>query len=422
MYRPLADLLRPAKLEDVVGQDHILAPGAMLRRIIESGQIPNLIFYGPSGVGKTTVANLIAQRTQRKLCKLNATTASSQDIRDVVAQLGTMMAPNGILLYLDEIQYFNKKQQQSLLEHIENGNITLIASTTENPYFYIYNAILSRSTVFEFKPITPEAAGKAVERARRYLEEKNGVICEAEDGVWEHVATSCGGDLRKAMNAVELLFSTGGAGDGRVYVTLDDARAITQKSAMRYDRDGDSHYDILSAFQKSIRGSDPNAAVHYLARLLEGGDLASPCRRLLVIAAEDVGLAHPQAIAVVKACVDAAFQLGLPEARIPLAEAALFLATCPKSNSANVAIDAAMADLQNGKTGDIPAHLKDAHYGGAAKLGRGLTYRFPHDYPNHYVPQQYLPDALRDAHYYDYGSNKTEQAARRYWEEVKKGL
>lgn len=422
MYRPLADLLRPAKLEDVVGQDHILAPGAMLRRIIESGQIPNLIFYGPSGVGKTTVANLIAQRTQRKLCKLNATTASSQDIRDVVAQLGTMMAPNGILLYLDEIQYFNKKQQQSLLEHIENGNITLIASTTENPYFYIYNAILSRSTVFEFKPITPEAAEKAVERARRYLEEKNGVICEAEDGVWEHVATSCGGDLRKAMNAVELLFSTGGAGDGRVYVTLDDARAITQKSAMRYDRDGDSHYDILSAFQKSIRGSDPNAAVHYLARLLEGGDLASPCRRLLVIAAEDVGLAHPQAIAVVKACVDAAFQLGLPEARIPLAEAALFLATCPKSNSANVAIDAAMADLQSGKTGDIPAHLKDAHYGGAAKLGRGLTYRFPHDYPNHYVPQQYLPDALRDAHYYDYGSNKTEQAARRYWEEVKKSL
>ena len=422
MFRPLADLLRPAKLEDVVGQEHILGPGGMLRRIIESGQIPNLIFYGPSGVGKTTVANLIAQRTQRKLCKLNATTASSQDIRDVVAQLGTMMAPNGILLYLDEIQYFNKKQQQSLLEHIENGNITLIASTTENPYFYIYNAILSRSTVFEFKPITPEAALRAVERARRYLDEKNGVTCDAEDGVWEHVATSCGGDLRKAMNAVELLFSTGGAGEGRVYVTLDDARAITQKSAMRYDRDGDSHYDILSAFQKSIRGSDPDAAVHYLARLLEGGDLASPCRRLLVIAAEDVGLAHPQAIAVVKACVDAAFQLGLPEARIPLAEAALFLATCPKSNSANAAIDAAMADLKNGAAGDIPAHLKDAHYGGAAKLGRGLTYRFPHDYPNHYAPQQYLPDALRDAHYYEYGPNKTEQAALRYWEAVKKGL
>ena len=422
MYRPLADLLRPTKLEEVVGQEHILAPGAMLRRIIESGQIPNLIFYGPSGVGKTTVANIIAQRTQRKLCKLNATTASSQDIRDVVAQLGTMMAPNGILLYLDEIQYFNKKQQQSLLEHIENGNITLIASTTENPYFYIYNAILSRSTVFEFKPITPEAALKAVDRAKRYLEEKNGVVCEAEDGVWEHVATSSGGDLRKAMNAVELLFSTGGAGEGRVYVTLDDARAITQKSAMRYDRDGDSHYDILSAFQKSIRGSDPDAAVHYLARLLEGGDLASPCRRLLVIAAEDVGLAHPQAIAVVKACVDAAFQLGLPEARIPLAEAALFLATCPKSNSANVAIDAAMADLKNGNSGDIPAHLKDAHYGGAAKLGRGLTYQFPHAYPNHYVPQQYLPDALKNAHYYEYGPNKTEQAARRYWEGVKKGL
>ena len=419
MYRPLADELRPDSLEFVYGQEHILGPGAMLRRIIESGQIPNLIFYGPSGVGKTTVANIIAKRTQRKLCKLNATTASSQDIKDIVAQLGTLMAPNGILLYLDEIQYFNKKQQQSLLEHIENGNITLIASTTENPYFYIYNAILSRSTVFEFKPISPEAALKAVERAKAYLEEKNGLRCQAEDGALEHVATSCGGDLRKAMNAMELLFSAGKVEGETLTITLEDAKAITQKSAMRYDRDGDSHYDILSAFQKSIRGSDPDAAVHYLARLLEGGDLASPCRRMLVTASEDIGLAYPQAIAITKACVDAAFQLGLPEARIPLAEAVIFLATCPKSNSAINAIDAAMADLKKGKSGDIPAHLKDAHYGGAAKMGRGLTYQYPHLFPNHYTPQQYLPDELKDTHYYEYGPNKTEQAAKRYWDEVK---
>lgn len=421
MYRPLADELRPQVLEDVCGQEHILGEGAMLRRIIESGQIPNLIFYGPSGVGKTTVANLIAKRTHRKLCRLNATTASSQDIRDLVAQLGTMMAPDGILLYLDEIQYFNKKQQQSLLEHIENGNITLIASTTENPYFYIYNAILSRSTVFEFRPISPEAAMRAVLRAKAYLEKKNNVACDAEPGALEHVAASCGGDLRKAMNAMELLFAAGQGENGRLAITLEDARAITQKSAMRYDRDGDSHYDLLSAFQKSIRGSDPDAAVHYLARLLEGGDLASPCRRMLVTASEDIGLAYPQAIAIVKACVDAAFQLGLPEAQIPLAEAVIFLATCPKSNSAVSAIEAAMADLKQGKSGDIPAHLKDAHYGGAAKMGRGLTYQYAHLYPNHYVRQQYLPDELQGVQYYVYGPNKTEQAARRYWDEVKRG-
>ena len=317
MYRPLADELRPQTLDDVVGQEHILGEGAMLRRIIESGNIPNLIFYGPSGVGKTTVANIIASRTQRKLCKLNATTASSQDIKDIVAQLGTLMAPNGILLYLDEIQYFNKKQQQSLLEHIENGNITLIASTTENPYFYIYNAILSRSTVFEFKPLSSDSALKAVLRAKAYLEQKSGAASHAEEGALEHVAASSGGDIRKALNAMEVLFSTARVENGTMLITLEDAKAITQKSAMRYDRDGDSHYDILSAFQKSIRGSDPDAAVHYLARLLEGGDLASPCRRMLVTASEDIGLAYPQAIAVTKACVDAAFQLGLPEARIP---------------------------------------------------------------------------------------------------------
>ncbi|MCI8524873.1 MAG: replication-associated recombination protein A [Oscillospiraceae bacterium] len=418
MYQPLADRLRPQTLDDVCGQDHILGPGAMLRRIVDSGRIPNLIFYGPSGVGKTTVANIIARTTRRELRRLNATTASSQDIRDIVAQIGTMMAPSGILLYLDEIQYFNKKQQQSLLEHIETGGITLIAATTENPYFYIYNAILSRSTVFEFRPIAPEAALRAVLRAKERLEAESGMVAEAEEGALEHVARACGGDLRKAMNAVELLFAAGEDG-GRVWITCADARAVTQKSAMRYDRDGDGHYDILSAFHKSIRGSDPDAALHYLARLLEGGDLSAPCRRLLVIASEDVGLAHPQAIAVVKACVDAALQIGLPEARLPLAEAAVFLATCPKSNSVTTAMEAAMADLKAGRTGDVPAHLKDAHYAGAARLGRGLTYRFPHDFPSHFVPQQYLPDALQGAKYYEYGPNKTEQAAKRYWDAVK---
>ncbi len=419
MFHPLADQLRPTRLEDVVGQAHILGPGAVLRRIIESGHIPNLIFYGPSGVGKTTVANLIARRTRRKLCRLNATTASAQDIRDVVAQLGTMMAPEGILLYLDEIQYFNKKQQQSLLEHIENGGITLIAATTENPYFYIYNALLSRATVFEFRAVTPEAVRAAVDRAAAFLTERDGVTLEAEDGAWDHVAAACGGDVRKAINAVELLFAAGADGTGRVRITLDDAKAVTQRSAMRYDRDGDGHYDLLSAFQKSIRGSDPDAAVHYLARILAGGDLPSACRRLLVIAAEDVGLAHPQAMAVVKACVDAALQLGLPEAQLPLAEAALLLATAPKSNSAAMAIAAASADVQAGRTGEVPDHLKDAHYAGAAALGRGLTYRYPHDYPDHYVAQQYLPDALQGRQYYTYGPNRTEQAARRYWEAVR---
>lgn len=418
--RPLADRMRPTNLDDVCGQEHILAPGAMLRRVIESGNIPNLIFYGPSGIGKTTVANIIAARTNRTLYRLNATTASSGDIKEIIAQLDTMMAPNGALVYLDEIQYFSKKQQQTLLEHMESGKIVLIASTTENPYFYVYNALLSRATVFEFKPIAPEQARKAIDRAITYLEEMYQVTAVVDDGALDHIAHACGGDMRKAMNAVELVFAAGNRADGRVSITLEDVVTASQKSSMRYDRDGDSHYDILSAFQKSVRGSDPDAAVHYLARLLEGGDLASPCRRLLVIACEDIGLAHPQAISIVKSCVDAAFQLGLPEARIPLAEATIFLATCPKSNSAICAVDAAMADLRNGKGGEIPAHLRDAHYGGAQKLGHGLCYQYPHSYPNHYCKQQYLPDSLKDAHYYQYGSNKIEQACQRYWEEIKK--
>lgn len=419
MYQPLADLLRPETLDDVVGQEHILAKGAVLRRLIESGKIPNMVFYGPSGTGKTTVANIIAKQTNRTLYKLNATTASTADIREITAQLDTFMAPNGVLLYLDEIQSFNKKQQQSLLEYIENGKITLIASTTENPYFYVYNAILSRSTVFEFQPISPEAALKAVRRGVRMMEEKEQVTAKPEPEALEYVATACGGDIRKAMNAVELLFSAGREQEGVLTISLEDAQAVTQKSAMRFDRDGDSHYDVLSAFQKSIRGSDPDAGIHYLARLLEGGDMTSACRRLLVIAAEDVGLAYPTAISVVKGCVDAALQLGLPEARIPLAEAVIFLATCPKSNSAICAIDEAMSDLRKGKGGEIPAHLKDTHYGGAKKMGRGLTYQYPHTFEHHYVAQQYLPEELKDRVYYQYGKNKIEQAAKAYWDGIK---
>jgi putative ATPase len=421
MIRPLADELRPQSLEDVVGQKHILGENGMLRRIIESGNVPNLIFYGPSGTGKSTVAGIIARETKRALRKLNATTAGVADIKAVIGDVDTMLAPNGILLYLDEIQYFSKKQQQSLLEYIENGKISLVASTTENPYFYVYNAILSRSTVFEFKALSPEDTVPAVERAIAFMERKQGVKAEPEEGVVEKIAYGCGGDVRKAINAVELLFYGARADEnGAVKLTLADAEAVAQKSAMRYDRDGDAHFDIISALQKSIRGSDPDAGLHYLARLLEAGDLLSPCRRLLVIASEDIGLAYPTAAAIVKACVDSALQLGLPEARIPLAEAVILLATAPKSNSAAQAIDAAFADIQKGKTGDVPRQLQNVHADGA-EVRDAAKYKYPHDFPNHYVRQQYLPDAIRDAVYYRYGENKTEQAAKAYWDLIKGG-
>lgn len=418
-HRPLADEIRPQTLDEVVGQQHILGPGGVLRRIIESGSIPNMVFYGPSGTGKTTVANLIAQRTSMTLHRLNATTATIADIRSVIADVGTLLAPNGVLLYLDEIQYFNRKQQQSLLEFMENGKITLIASTTENPYFCLFHAVLSRATVFEFKPVEPEEVQKAVRRAIDLLCAREQLEAVPEDGVFETLAASCGGDVRKAINGAELLFLASRRENGRVLLTMEDTRVLAQKSAMRYDRDGDGHYDILSALQKSIRGSDPDAALHYLARLLDAGDLVSACRRLLVIACEDVGLAYPQAISIVKACVDTANMLGLPEARIPLSEAAILLATAPKSNSAIAGIDAALSDVRRGNAGPIPAHLMDSHYAGAEKLGRGLTYRYPHDCPHHWCPQQYLPDRIRDRVYYHYGENKTEQAARAYWERVK---
>ena len=418
MYQPLADLLRPKNLEEVVGQEHILGPGAVLRRLIDSGNIPNLIFYGPSGTGKTTVANIIAEQTNRTLYKLNATTASTADIREIVAQLDTFLAPNGVLLYLDEIQSFNKKQQQSLLEHIENGKITLIASTTENPYFYVFNAILSRSTIFEFKQISAEASIHAIERAVQFLEERTGLKARPEPGALEYIAGACGGDLRKAMNAVEVLFSAGQPEGNLLTLTLEDAKAVTQKSAMRADREGDNHYDLLSALQKSIRGSDPDAAVHYLARLLEEGQMQSACRRMMVTACEDVGLAYPQIIPIVKACVDAALMVGMPEARIPLADAAVLMATSPKSNSAYMAFSAAAADVRKGKGRGFPRHLQNVH-ADSHTMEREQGYLYPHDFPNHWVAQQYLPDDLVGTQYYVYGPNKLEQSAARYWKEIK---
>ena len=418
MYQPLADLLRPNSLDDVFGQEHILGQGAILRRLVDSGNIPNMIFYGPSGTGKTTVANIIAQQTNRTLYRLNATTASTADIKDIVSQLDTFMAPNGVLLYLDEIQSFNKKQQQSLLEHIENGKITLIASTTENPYFYVFNAILSRSTIFEFKQISADAALKAVKRAVSYLENRTALKAEPEEGALEYIAGACGGDLRKAMNAVEVLFSAGRPQDDVLKLTLEDAKAVSQKSAMRADREGDNYYDLLSALQKSIRGSDPDAAVHYLARLLEAGQMQSACRRLMVIAAEDVGLAYPMIIPIVKSCVDMALMMGMPEARIPLGDAAVLMATSPKSNSGHIALDMALADIRKGKGGDFPRHLQNVH-ADTYTMEREQGYRYPHDYTNHWVKQQYLPDDLKDTRYYEYGPNKVEQAAKQYWDAVK---
>lgn len=421
MSIPLAQQLRPQTLDEVVGQHHLIGKNKPLRNIIESGELPNMIFYGPSGVGKTTIASIIANATNRKLCKLNGTTAGTADIKDIAAQLDTFEAPNGILLYLDEIQYFNKKQQQILLEYIEVGSITLIASTTENPYFYVYNAILSRSTVFEFKSVEASDIVPAVERAFDFLEKKRGLKFDVDADALRHISFACGGDVRKAINSVELCtLSTKPDSEGITRITAETAKALTQRSAMKYDRDGDEHYDIVSAYQKSMRGSDPDAALHYLARLLDAGDLPSACRRLMVCACEDVGLAYPMIIPIVKAAVDAANMLGLPEARIPLADAVVLVCTSPKSNSAYLGIDAASADLRKGKSGPIPRQLQNMHYDGEDNQHKGQFYIYPHDYENHWTYQQYLPDAIKNAKYYEFGDNKMEQAAKDYWDKVKK--
>ena len=420
MKAPLADRIRPQSIDDIVGQKHLLGEGKALRNIIESGELPNLIFYGPSGIGKTTLASIIALRTNRKFHKLNGTSASTADIKAIVAELDTLAAPNGILLYLDEIQYFNKKQQQTLLDYIEKGEITLIASTTENPYFYIHGAILSRCTVFEFKSVEAEDIIPAVERAFTVLGKEKNCTVKADNDVLLHIARSCGGDVRKAMNSAELcVLSTLPNEDNEIIITKEKASELTQKSAMKYDREGDEHYDILSAFQKSMRGSDPNAALHYLARLLEAGDLPSATRRLMVCAAEDVGLAYPMILPIVKAAVDMALMVGLPEARIPLADAVVLVCNSPKSTSAYEAYDAAASDIRMGKSGPIPRTLQNKHFDGEDNQNKGQFYKYPHMYPGHYVAQQYLPDVLKDKVYYTYGDNKNEQAAREYWEKIK---
>lgn len=421
MYKPLADKVRPKNISEVFGQKHILGEGRILSRIIKSNRISNMIFYGPPGVGKTTVANIIAETSNKRFYKLNATNASLKDIQEIVADLDTFMGISGVLLYLDEIQNFNKKQQQSLLEFIEDGRITLIASTTENPFHYIFKAILSRSTIFEFKPLEKADVIEALKRARELAQnDYKGVEIEVSDEAYDFLADASNGDVRKAINGLEVaLYSTNPDISGKIVIDLNTAADSVQKKVLNYDINGDSHYDILSAFQKSIRGSDPDAAVHYLARLVKAGDLISICRRLLVIAAEDIGLAYPQGISIVKACVDSAQVLGFPEARIPLAQAAILLATAPKSNSAIMAIDGALADLENTDIGDVPAHLKDAHYSGASSLGRGIEYKYPHNYKNHYIPQQYLPDNLKSARYYTEGENKFEGSIKKYWDNVK---
>ncbi len=420
MNTPLADRLRPQSLDDIVGQRELLAPGRPLRKIIESGNIPNLIFYGPSGVGKTTLASYIARITNRSFKKLNGTTASTADIKEIVSSLNTFEGLGGVLLYLDEIQYLNKKQQQTLLEFIENGSITLIASTTENPYFYIYNAILSRSTVFEFRPVEPDEVLKAINRAIRVLGEEKGKEIEFSDEAKEHICSACGGDVRKSLNAVELCILAGDEGEV-IRVDEELAKSLTQRSGARYDRDGDSHYDVISAYQKSMRGSDVDAALFYLARLVEAGDLISACRRLVVCACEDVGLAYPQIIPIVKSCVDIAMQVGFPEARIPLADAVIMVCLAPKSNSGVNAISAAQEDVRKGLGQVVPRQLQNVHADGEERDVKGQHYLYPHSYPNHWIDQKYLPDDVRDHIYYKFGDNKTEQAYKAYWDKIKNG-
>ncbi len=418
MNSPLADRIRPKKIEDVAGQKHLLADNKVLRRIIDTKNIPNLIFYGPSGVGKTTVANIIAENCGKKLYYLNATTASTADIKDIINNIGTIEASGGILLYLDEIQYFNKKQQQILLSYIENGDITLIASTTENPYFYVYSAILSRSTVFEFKTLSSADIEDVIKRGIGIIKEEKEKDVEISAESLRKIATSAAGDVRKALNTLELCIMTG-ENDKNIEISDQTVEEILASNSVRYDREGDQHYDIISAYQKSMRGSDPDAAIYYLGRLLAAGDLPSACRRLLVCASEDVGLAYPQIIPIVKAAVDTAMMVGLPEARIPLANAVILVASAPKSNSAEAAIDAAMSDIERGIGGDIPRQLQNKHFDGEDAAVKGQNYKYPHDYKWHYVNQQYLPDNIKNKKYYHPGENKNEMKFAEYWSKIK---
>ena len=420
--QPLADKLRPKDIDDMVGQHHIIGKGKIINKLLANNTIPNMILYGPPGTGKTTLANIIAKYTNKKYVKLNAVNCGVKEIKDVIdLNKQDLFSYNGILLMLDEIQALNRKQQQSLLEVIEDGSVTLIASTADNPYFVVYKAILSRSTIFEFKTIEKtdimEGLHKAVEKIKNlYTYEK----IEIEEKALEYIADTCNGDMRSALNKLELAFNVGiDIMNNCVKVTVDDVINCSSIKMLNYDKGGDDGYSILSAFHKSLRGSDADAAIHYLARLVKAGDLQSITRRLLCVASEDVGLAVPQAITITEACVSAALQLGFPEARIPLAQATIYLAQCPKSNSAVSAIDMALYDLDNIETGDIPLHLKDAHYAYAKKLGRGVEYKYHHSFENHYVEQQYLPDAIKDKKYYIHGKNKNETAFKNYWNVIK---
>ena len=411
MSQPLADLMRPESLEEMVGQPHLLGKNSLFRKVIESGSVPNMIFYGPPGTGKTTAANIIAKKANKSLYRLNGTTASTEDIKKVIADINGLFNENGILLYLDEIQYLNKKQQQSLLEFVESGDITLIASTTENPYFYIYPALLSRCTVFEFKSVKADEIKKAILRAS----EKLGV--KVEEDALELLAIGSNGDVRKSLNNLEFLVKSLGK---TKKITKKLVEELIDRANISYDRSEDKHFDNLSALMKSLRGSDPDAAIFYLAKMLEAGDLVAAARRLLCSANEDVGLAYPQIIPIVKAAVDTALQLGLPEARLPLANACILIATAPKSNSAYLAIDAAMMDVRAGKGINVPRCLQNTHFDGADATNKGQHYLYPHDYPNHWVQQQYLPDDIRQAKYYIYQNNKYELALKDYWDKVKK--
>lgn len=418
---PLADKYRPIIIDDVVGQSHIIGENKVINNMIEKNYFPNMIFYGPPGVGKTTVAEIISKTSDKKIFKINATNSSLDDIKRIIKEIGSFGTSNGILLYIDEIQSFNKRQQQSILEFIESGEITLIASTTENPYHYIYKAILSRSIVMEFKMIDKKDINDGLKKLlARYNSDNMAKVIIDEQAV-DTIANASSGDMRSAINILELAINEASLDrDGNLKIDTSTIEKLSIATSYNFDTDGDIHYNLLSAFQKSIRGSDPDAAIYYLARLLKGGDLISICRRLLVIASEDIGMAYPNAITIVKACVDSAMQLGLPEARIVLSQACLILATSPKSNSSYVAINRAMEDIESTVQDDIPEYLKDSHYSGASKMGKGVGYIYPHDFPNHYVEQEYLPKNISHKKYYEPQNNKFEINIKKYLEALKK--